>query len=74
MTIRSQEGAMGNVGEETPLLIEQTRSADRDDMSSETLMDAQRRGDDSDEEDLVDLDKANQQVGRLRGFLIVFSL
>ncbi|CZS90276.1 related to putative multidrug transporter [Rhynchosporium agropyri] len=74
MTIRSQEGGMGNVGEETPLLIEQTRSADRDDTSSETLTDAQRRGDDSDEEDLVDLDKANQQVGRLRGFLIIFSL
>ncbi|KAH6722540.1 major facilitator superfamily domain-containing protein [Leptodontidium sp. MPI-SDFR-AT-0119] len=71
MAIRSQEGPTGRVGEETPLLREQARSLDGGDGSSETLTDAQRRGD---EEDLVDSDKANQQVGRLRGSLIIFSL
>ncbi|KAG4434665.1 hypothetical protein IFR05_009840 [Cadophora sp. M221] len=71
MAIRNREGTTGRVGEETPLLREQTGSVDGDDGSSETLTDAQRRGD---EEDLVDSDKANQQVGRLRGSLIIFSL
>ncbi|KAH7356496.1 major facilitator superfamily domain-containing protein [Rhexocercosporidium sp. MPI-PUGE-AT-0058] len=71
MAIRSQEGTGGVVGEETPLLREQIGSVDGDDGSSETLTDAQRR---VDEEDLVDSDKANQQVGRLRGALIIFSL
>lgn len=71
MAIRSQDGTIGNVGEETPLLREQARSLVGDDGSSETLTDAQRRGD---EEELVDADKANQQVGRVRGSLIIFSL
>jgi hypothetical protein len=71
MAIRSQEAAIGSVGEQTPLLREHTGSVVGDDGSSETLTDAQRR---SDEEELVDADKANQQVGKARGFLIIFSL
>ncbi|KAG4411131.1 hypothetical protein IFR04_015730 [Cadophora malorum] len=71
MAIISQDGTIGSVGEETPLLREQARSLAGDDSSSETLTDAERRGD---EEDVVEADKANQQVGRVRGSLIIFSL
>ncbi|KAK0116633.1 hypothetical protein ONS96_012488 [Cadophora gregata f. sp. sojae] len=71
MAIRSQEGTIGILGEETPLLRDQASNLVGDDGSSETLTDAQRRGD---EEEIVDVDKANQQVGKARGALIIFSL
>ncbi|KAH8795860.1 major facilitator superfamily domain-containing protein [Hyaloscypha sp. PMI_1271] len=56
--------------EQTPLLIDEPRSSERDDGSSATLTDSRRR----DEEDGEDEDKANQHVGRARGSLIMLSL
>lgn len=56
------------MGEESPLLGEQ-RNIKVDDASSETLT-----GSGADEEELLDPDRANQQVGKGRGFLIVLSL
>ena len=56
--------------EQTPLLIDESRSVERDDGSSDTLTDSRRR----DEEDDEDEDKANQHVGKLRGLLIMLSL
>lgn len=58
-------------GEETPLLRDQRRG-DSDGASEETLTDA-RRGVDEERGDEDD-DKANQQVGRGRGLLIILSL
>lgn len=55
-------------GEQTPLLGEQ-RGLKPDDESSETITGSQ-----GDEEELLDPDRANQQVGRGRGILIVLSL
>ena len=57
------------MGEESPLLGEQ-RNIKVDDASSETLTGSQS----ADEEDLLDPDRANQQVGQGRGFFIVLSL
>ncbi len=70
MAARNEEIPAASVGEDTPLLREQAGSIGGDDRSSETLTDAQGRG----EEDLEDANKANQQVGRLRGLLIILSL
>jgi hypothetical protein len=56
--------------EATPLLIGEPRSVDQDDGSSDTLTDSRRR----DEEEVQDEDKANQHVGRVRGFFIMLSL
>ena len=71
MPAGSQEGTAGAAGEETPLLREQIRGVSGDDRSSETLTDAQRSGD---EEEIEDLDKANQDVGQVRAVLIILSL
>ncbi|EKD16548.1 putative MFS multidrug transporter [Drepanopeziza brunnea f. sp. 'multigermtubi' MB_m1] len=71
MAVRRQVRATGSLGENSPLLGEQTRSPDRDDGSSETVTEAQRR---ASEEELEDSDKANQHFGRLRAVLIMFSL
>ncbi len=56
--------------EATPLLIDEPRSIDQDDDSSDTLTDSRRR----DDEDVEDEDKANQHVGRARGLFIMLSL
>ncbi|PMD44375.1 MFS general substrate transporter [Hyaloscypha variabilis F] len=56
--------------EQTPLLIDERRSIERDDGSSDTLTDSRRR----DEELAEDEDKANQHVGRVRGLLIMLTL
>ncbi|KAE8448092.1 hypothetical protein EG329_009857 [Mollisiaceae sp. DMI_Dod_QoI] len=61
--------ASGGAGEETPLLREQG-NIKGDDASSKTL--TARQG--VDEEELLDPDRANQQVGRGRGILIILSL
>jgi 6-phosphofructokinase len=66
-----QNGSSGlRSNEQTPLLIDESRSIERDDGSSATLTDSRRR----DEEDGEDEDKANQHVGRARGSLIMLSL
>jgi hypothetical protein len=57
--------------EETPLLRGQRREIS-DDRSEETLTDGERRGDEESVD--ADDDKANQQVGRGRGLLIILSL
>jgi len=57
--------------EETPLLRGDGGVVDRDDASSGTLTDSRERGG---EEEVEDLDKANQQVGKGRGLLIILSL
>jgi len=54
--------------EETPLLREQARNVHG---SPETLAES-RRGEDG--EGFEDDDKANQRVGRWRGFLIILSM
>ncbi|TVY73222.1 MFS thioclapurine efflux transporter tcpA, partial [Lachnellula suecica] len=54
--------------EETPLLRDEPREEGGDDGSEETLA---GRGD---EEGLLDPDRANQQIGRGRGFLVILSL
>ncbi|KUJ11835.1 MFS general substrate transporter [Mollisia scopiformis] len=61
--------ATPEAGEQSSLLGEQ-RNIKVDDASSETLTGSQG----ADEEELVDPDRANQQVGRGRGMLIVLSL
>ncbi len=61
--------ASGGAGEETPLLREQG-NIKGDDASSKTLTASQG----VDEEELLDPDRANQQVGRGRGILIILSL
>ncbi len=61
--------ASAGAGEETPLLGEQG-NIKTDDASSKTL--TARQG--ADEEELLDPDRANQQVGRGRGTLIILSL
>jgi hypothetical protein len=63
--------AAPRAGEETPLLREQRR-ADADGESEETLTDPRTTGDEERAEE--DDDKANQQVGRGRGLLIILSL
>jgi len=57
-------------GEETPLLRDVDRGIKRDDESLEALTDESR----GDEDDVVDANKANQQVRRGRGILIILSL
>jgi hypothetical protein len=57
--------------EETPLLRERRREAS--DVGSEEAL-TERRGSDDDECVDEDHDKANQQVGKWRGMLIVLSL
>jgi hypothetical protein len=61
----------GTATEETPLLVDEPRSEDRDGASSGTLTDPRWR-DEEDPED--DDDKANQYVGRGRAVLIMLSL
>ncbi len=51
-------------------MIDERRSIERDDGSSDTLTDSRRR----DEELAEDEDKANQHVGRVRGLLIMLTL
>jgi hypothetical protein len=69
MAVQKTEAAPPRT-EATPLLIDEPRNIDRDDGSSGTLTDSRR----SDEEDVVDDDKANQHVGWGRGLLIMLSL
>lgn len=66
-----ENGNATGAGEGTPLLGEHRRSGS-DDGSEETLTDRRVRVDEEsvDEDD----DKANQQVGRVRGLLIILSL
>lgn len=65
--------AAPRAGEETPLLAERTTAgSDADASSSETLLSDPRGG--RDEEQQVDRNQANQQVGRTRGLLIILSL
>jgi hypothetical protein len=66
-----QNGNVMTAGEDTPLLREQ-QSADGDDRSEETLTDPRRTGDEESVEG--NGDKANQQVGRGRGLLIILSV
>jgi len=70
-TMAVQKGALSpRPTEQTPLLIDEPRSIDQDDGSSDTLTDSRRR----DEEETEDEDKANQHVGRVRGLFIMLSL
>ena len=64
-------GDLSRLGEETPLLREQRREGSENG-SEETLTNARGSGD----EEIAgeDEDKANQLVGRGRGFLIILSL
>jgi hypothetical protein len=63
--------AAPRAGEETPLLAERTTAgSDAGASSSETLLSDPR----GDEEQQVDRNQANQQVGRTRGLLIILSL
>ena len=57
--------------EETSLLRGDRGVIDRDDASSGTLTDSRER---DGQEEVEDVDKANQQVGRGRGLLIILSL
>ncbi|KAF4616203.1 hypothetical protein G7Y89_g15203 [Cudoniella acicularis] len=67
----SGEGqAAGNAGEQTPLLREASRE-ENDDLNSETLTGEPQTGD---EEEVIDINKANQHVGRRRGLVIILSL
>lgn len=68
-TMAVQNGGV-RAGEETPLLRGEERSGVRDDGSSGTLTEEQR----SIGEDVVDPNKANQHVGKVRGLLIILSL
>lgn len=71
MAIRNGELLAQRAGDESPLMRAQEVGLAEDDGSSGTLTDSQRR---SDLDELEDLDKANQQVGRGRGLLIILSL
>jgi hypothetical protein len=57
-----------NGSEETPLLRDGSRERIDDDRSEETLAES------GDEEELLNPDRANQHVGRGRGFLIILSV
>lgn len=70
MAVKSGDGVKGNPGENEPLLGGVLIRDERDDGSSETLLDAQRESDD----DAEDTDKPNQQVGTSRGVFIILSL
>jgi len=63
----TNEATVRDASEETPLLREDIRAGSGDDGSEETLA---GRGD----EELLDPDRANQHVGRGRGFLIILSV
>lgn len=63
----TDEGRVRNGSEDTPLLRDEPNGCLTDDRSEETL----GRGD---EEELLDADRANQQVGRGRGLLIILSV
>lgn len=64
-------GAAAAPGEETPLLREQRRYRS-DNVSEDTLADPRTTSDEESAEE--DADKANQQVGRGRGLLIILSV
>ena len=64
----TDETAVRNASEETPLLREDNRGGLGDDGSEETLAET------GDEEELLDPDRANQHVGRGRGLLIILSV
>jgi hypothetical protein len=68
--MRATNGNASRAREESPLLGAQSK-AGSDYGSVETLTDQRRTGDEEYEEDN---DKANQQVGRARGLLIILSL
>jgi hypothetical protein len=70
MAVRNGGAAASNASEETPLLRGDGGVVDRDDASSGTLTDSRERGG----EEVEDLNKANQQVGRGRGLLVILSL
>jgi hypothetical protein len=70
MAVRNGVAAASKASEETPLLRGDGGVVDRDDASSGTLTDSRERGG----EEVEDLNKANQQVGRGRGLLIILSL
>ena len=55
-------------------MIDEPRSIERDDGSSDTLTDSRRRDEEEEEEEAEDEDKANQHVGNVRGLLIMLSL
>jgi hypothetical protein len=57
-----------NRSEETPLLRDGSREGIDDDGSEETL------AENGDEEELLNSDRANQHVGKGRGFLIILSV
>ena len=69
MAVRNGGAAASNASEETPLLRGDGGVVDRDDASSGTLTDSRERGG-----EVEDLNKANQQVGRGRGLLVILSL
>ena len=71
MAVRNGGAAASNASEENPLLRGDGGVVDRDDASSGTLTDSRERGG---EEVVEDLNKANQQVGKRRGLLIILSL
>jgi hypothetical protein len=64
----TDDAAVRDTSEETPLLRDDTREGLGDDGSEETLA---GRGD---EEILLNPDRAKQHVGRGRGFLIILSV
>jgi hypothetical protein len=70
MAVRNGGAAASKASEETPLLRGDGGVVDRDDASSGTLTDSRERGG----EEVEDLNKANQQVGRGRGLLVILSL
>ena len=69
MAAQDAEIQARTAGEDTPLLEGSTRRGSEDG-SEETLTDHHER----DREVEEDGDKANQQVGRMRGLLIILSL
>jgi len=71
MAVRNGGAAASKASEETRLLRGDGGVVDRDDASSGTLTVSRERGG---EEEVEDLDEANQQVGRGRGLLIILSL
>jgi hypothetical protein len=71
MAVRDRGATAPKASEETPLLRDRLGVVDGDDASSGTLTYSRER---SGEEEVEILDKANQQVGRGRGLLIILSL